>query len=460
MPMNADEFDTLCAQYLDGVLSEEERERLLQALKADPERLAALRVQLLVSGALSRLHPDRDDEIFVGSVVPHLASVGNEQEDAFSGKVMKTIRFKRMRLPALAIAAAVALVLALGYFFRPVGPEVQEVARVFSEEEGKEVASEVRIGEKLSFAAGVSRMEFTNGAVVAIEGPASLTVKSAKEVALEFGRLNAWCPESAHGFQVMTASATLTDLGTSFGIDAARDGTADFVVLDGKVEVKRGDEIRTLVEGGSVQAGHEGKLRDIAFEPSAFKRTWPVASGIRSTRGEVVPAPPGRPELLAGLENDDHILVIPERRDLRPGREIRADIIAHGDYYGAILHSASIFAPEQGSKVRSYLLRYNPVGTIPPPDFRRFEGSVTFDRPVRAIMTATRKLERTDKLFSKAPLPALGEQDAKLRGLERGQSRNASDRVTLSEDRLTVTVVFYAGESIDEIRVITDDGRQ
>jgi ferric-dicitrate binding protein FerR (iron transport regulator) len=455
--MNAEDFDTLCAQFLDGPLTEEERDRLVAMLEADPEKLSALRTQLLVSGALGRMNPDLSDENFLHSVVPHLARIGEEHDGAFAKQVMNTIRFTRVRRAALAVAALVALVLTLSFFLRPAKPVV---AKLYGAAENTDPVKEVRIGDKIEFPSGVSRMEFANGAVVAVEGPAALTVRSADEVSLDHGRLNAWCPETAHGFRVVTGSATLTDLGTSFGVSTTADGTADFVVLDGKVTVTKDNETRTLVEGGALQSERGKKLRDVAFEPSPFQRTWPVASGIRTTKGEVVAAPPGTPKFLAALENDQHILVIPERRDVVPEADMRADITGPGIYEGTNLHSPTVFEAAPGAKVRSYLLRYNPVGKVPPPDFKRYEGSVTFDRPVLAIITHPRKLERTDKRFSKAPLPPLDPQDINLRGLEREQTGNFSDRVVLSEDRRTVTVTFYAGESIDEIRAITDDGRE
>lgn len=454
--MNAEDFDTLCAQFLDGTLAEDERDRFVALLESDPEKLPELRTQLLVSGALARLNPDLSDENFLRSAVPHIARLGNEDDGAFATQVMNTIRFTRMRRTALAIAALIALVLTLSFVLRPAKPVV---AKLFDAEENPDPAREVRIGEKIEFPAGVARMEFTNGAVVAIEGPAALTIRSADEVSLDHGRLNAWCPETAYGFRVVTVSATLKDLGTSFGVSATADGMADFVVLDGKVEVQKGKDVRTLTEGRALQADLGKGLRTVAFEPAPFQRTWPVASGIRTTKGEVVSAPPGTPAYLAALENDEHILVIPERRDLAPESGTRADITSPGVYEGSNLHSPSTFDVPSGAKVRSYLLRYNPVGKVSPPDFKRYEGSVTFDRPVLAIITHPRKLERTDKRFSKAPLPILSPKDINLRGLEREQTGNLSDRVELSEDRLTITVTFYAGESVDEIRAITDDGR-
>ncbi|MCW1926261.1 FecR domain-containing protein [Luteolibacter arcticus] len=444
------DFDLLCAQYLDGTLAEVERDRLAELLDSDPAAVAALRSQLLVSGALARLRPERSDETFLRSVLPHLGTVADEAEDAFPDRVRKTIRLERWRRIGLAAAAVVALAGGLVYYLQPQG------AVVATSFDGDEPSRPVRTGEKLVFSTGITRMEFTNGAVVAIEAPATLTIRSANEVVLDRGRLNAWCPETAHGFRVVTASATLKDLGTSFGVSAAADGSADFMVLDGKVEVKKDNETRLIERGAALRARRGTRLSDVAFEPSAYHRTWPVASGIRSTRGEVVPAPPGTPESLAALENDAQILVIPERRDFKPAAPIRADIISPGTYEGPNLIAREELTPIEGTRVRSYLLRYNPVGQLKAAGTKRFHGSVTFDRPVLAIITASRKLNRTDSFLTKTPLPKLNAQDTELRGLER-QPLPPSDRVELSQDRRTITVTFFADQSIDEIRAVTED---
>lgn len=444
-----DDFEKLGAQYLDGTLDDADRDRLSALLEADSEKIAVLRSQLLLSGALARLRPELSDENFLRTVMPHLHAVGDEVVDAFPSRVRNTIRLARWRRVALAAAATVAVAFTV-FHFRPQG---ETVANRFDGESSQQV----RIGDKLEFRKGVSRLEFSNGAVVAIEAPAALLVRSPDEVVLDHGRLNAWCPETAHGFRVVTTSATLTDLGTSFGVSAGKDGTADFVVLDGKVEVQKDGETRTIERGAALQAKRGAGLLDVAFEPSAFQRTWPVASGIHSTRGEVVPAPPGTPETLAAYENDRHIIVIPERRDFRPKRPVQVNIVGPGIHEGADLVGPVSFTPPPDTKVRSYLLRYNPVGVLEKSDHKRIEGSVTFDRPVLALITASRLLHPSDKVFAKAPMPRMSEVDTRLRGLERSPHLIHSDRVELSQDRRTLEVTFIAGESIDEIRAITAD---
>jgi ferric-dicitrate binding protein FerR (iron transport regulator) len=448
------DFEGLCGRYLDGTLSAEDRERFVTMLESDPGRVAELQSQILVSGALARMRPEQSDETFLQAMLPHLGTVGSEDAEVFPLRVKQRIRVSRIRRAALAIAAVIALAAALTSVWPGKGKSDGEVVATLFHADASRA---VHIGEKLKFSEGVSRVEFSNGAVVAIEAPAALSIRSAVEVMLDHGRLNAWCPESAHGFRVATGAGTLTDLGTSFGVSTSADGTTDFVVMDGKVEVEKDGETRTVVKGGAVQAGRGKRLRDVAFEPLPFHHTWPVASGIHSTRGEVVPAPPGTPEALAAMENDERILVIPERRDFKPASPLRVDILEPGTFAGPDLVAPLEFVSDPGAKIRSYLLRYNPVGKGKPIAFKRFVGSVTFDRPVLAIIVASRKLNRSDNVLSKAPLPTLNVVDAGLRGLERTHPSNRSDRVELSSDRHTVNVTFFAGESVDEIRAITAD---
>ena len=445
-----DDFETLCAQYLDGTPGERERDRLAALLESDPGKVAALRSQLLVSGSLARLRPDLDDEHFLRTVMPHLHATSDEAEDVFPSRVRNAIRLARWRRGALAAAAVVALAATLLLFPR-------RGNMVASRFDGDSPSRPVRVGDKLEFTQGVSRLEFSNGAVVAVEAPAALSIRSPEEVVLDHGRLNAWCPETAHGFRVTTRTATLTDLGTSFGVSAASDGTADFVVLDGKVEVRRDGEIRTVERGAALRAKHGTRLSDVTFEPSPFKRTWPVASGIHSTHGKVAPAPPGTPETLAAYESDHDILVIPERRDFRPEKATSVNILEPGGYEGPNLLELATFTPPPETKVRSYLLRYNPVGKLDKKDNKLIEGSVTFDRSVLAVITASRLLHLSDGVFSNAPMPGMTEVDSRLRGLELSPNLVRSDRVELSKDRRTLKVTFIAGESIDEIRAITAD---
>jgi hypothetical protein len=443
-----DEFIELLEALAEERIDEAGRARLVAMAGEDAGLQAVLREHFAVSRALASLAPD--DSGFAERTAAHVMKTAEEGEFAFAGKV--TRRIVRHRLAkALAVAAILTLAV-LPLAWKTLWP-AEEVATLVRMDEAGIVLSRtiVRAGEKLAETSGLIRLDFGSGAVVAVEAPAKLTAVSRMEIALESGRLNAWCPESAHGFKVRTGSAALTDLGTSFGISASADGRSEFVVLDGLVEVEKGSEKVRLEQGKALTSNSKDTLQSVAFDPSGFKNTWPLASGILATKGSVVPVGPDVPEKVALMEDSDHVLVIPERRGVPFTEPLEAEITEPGSMPGSFDGSVKTVQPRAGRRLRSILLRYDPVGVSAEDHFLRLEGEVTFDRPVLAISCHKDSLEKSDKLF------ATGTWTATHRGIELKQIDNDPDSVTLSADRRTVKVIFYAGASTDEIRVFLED---
>ena len=77
---------------------------------------------------------------------------------------------------------------------------------------------------------------FDSGAIVKVQGPASLRVESEIRATLLSGSLTAKVPEPAHGFEILTPSSFLRDLGTTFSVRVLDDEATDLHVLDGLVE--------------------------------------------------------------------------------------------------------------------------------------------------------------------------------------------------------------------------------
>jgi hypothetical protein len=443
-----DELIDLLERLSEGELDESGREQLVSMLREKPELRTVVKEHFLVSRALSQLEQAEPD--FPQKTAAHVAKIAAESEFGFAKKV--TGKIVRQRISKVFAAAAVVALVAVpaSLLLRKPGVEVATLVRM-DPEHGVVSSRKVKTGEKLEETSGLIRLDFKNGAVMAIEAPAKFTVVSDMEIALKSGKLNGWCPKPAHGFKVTTASADLTDLGTSFGITATQDGRAEFMVLDGEVEVQKGKEKMRLTQGDAVKTSTQEKLSNTLFNPSDFKNTWPLAQGIFATKGAVVPADPDVPEKVALMESDDHVLVIPERRAVPFTLPLRVDIVDAGTLPGTILDKVHFLQAVPGKHLSSFLIRYDPVGTFPKDYFKRFEGEVTFDRPVLAIATKRATLEGTDEAF------AMGKWESVYRGIELDQINNPPDSVTLSPDRRTVKVVFYAGASTDEIRVILED---
>lgn len=435
-------------ELLDGSLSEEERMRLVETLRSHPEWLGEVASQFALSGALSDWgHPD---PAFADRTWAHVSKLSSEDDQDFVRKFrLRLIRRRVVRV--LAYAAVLGLAVLPFIWNRPsMQPEVATLS--LTDSKGGMVATrDVRAGERLEAQSGLMRLTFRNGAVVAIEAPLDLRIVSGNEVNLERGRLNAWCPESAHGFMVKTATALATDLGTSFGVSIGDGGKSEFVVLDGLVEVRKGDEKIRLSEGAALTADHSDGLKSVEFDASGFSRTWSLMQGILSTKGSLVAAKPDTPDRLARLENDQHVLVIPEKRDVAFDQPIRADVIRPGMLPGDINGRPHTIPANPGKRLSAFQLRYNPVGIIPEEQFLRFEGEVTFDRPVLAIQCQSQFLTGGEGMF------ATGHWQGELPGIELTQIHNPPDNVVLSPDRRTVRIVFYTGRYTDAIRVIVED---
>jgi hypothetical protein len=443
-----DELIDLLERLSEGSLDESGREQLVAMLREQPQLRTIVQEHFLVSRALSQL--EQTDSNFAGKTAAHVAKIAAESEFGFAKKV--TGKIVRQRITKVFAAAAVIALVAVpaSLTLRKPGVEVATLVRM-DPEHGVVSSRTVRTGEKLDETSGLIRLDFKNGAVMAVEAPAKFTIVSDMEIALKSGKLNGWCPKTAHGFKVTTASADLTDLGTSFGVTATPDGKSEFMVLEGAVEVQKGDEKMRLTRGDAVKASTREKLSSAEFDPSDFKNTWPLAQGIFATKGAVVPANPDTPEKVALMESDDHVLVIPERRAVPFIRPLRVNIVDVGTLPDTLPDKVYFIKPVPGKHLSSFLIRYDPVGTFPDDYFKKFEGEVTFERPVMAIVTGKATLEGTDEAF------AMGKWESKYRGIELDQINNPPDSVALSPDRRTVKVVFYAGASTDEIRVILED---
>jgi hypothetical protein len=452
MTMEAsDDLIELLDALTEGRIDESGRALLHRMLADDPGIAHVVTDQLAVSQALSRI--SEDEPVYVAGLVDHVLKISGESDSEFSDKVVGKIA-RRRRASWAAMAAMVALLTVCAALLlikrQPAAASVAAMTR-FDGERNRLATTSVSPGQEITVEEGLMKLVFANKAVITIEAPARFTILSASGIRLWAGRLDGWCPPEAHGFQVITQSATLTDLGTSFGIRSTADGSSEFLVLSGEVEVVQDERKVRLTEGRAVATNEDSMLVPMVFDPSSFKNTWTLGYGILATRGALVPVSPDVPEKLANLEDDFHVLAIPERRGVPFIRPIIAEITSPGSLPGNYDGRITTLDPVPGMRTTSILLRYNPVGKTPEDQFTRFEGEVTFDRPVLAIACRSQTLEDSDVVF------AQGEWASEFRGIELSQINNPPDSVTLSADRRTVKVVFYAGAATDEVRVILRD---
>lgn len=94
---------------------------------------------------------------------------------------------------------------------------------------------------------GRVQLDFLDGAMVVVEGPAELLLLSPSQATLISGRASAQVPEIARGFVMNGPNSAVYDLGTEFTLSVENQEISEVHVLNGEVEVSLlGDDGNTL----------------------------------------------------------------------------------------------------------------------------------------------------------------------------------------------------------------------
>jgi len=106
---------------------------------------------------------------------------------------------------------------------------------------------------------GVAKMELGKGTSLLLEAPCQVKLVSVGEMILKSGRVSVLVPSQAKGFQVRTPTATITDLGTEFGVITYPDGSTETHVFKGHINItidpsKTGRPTSLLVNEGQASA--------------------------------------------------------------------------------------------------------------------------------------------------------------------------------------------------------------
>ena len=437
------EIDELIEKWLDGSLAEERQDVLLKWLEEHPENM----LQFVRANVDEQLFRDAARGEFVAENVQE--KVPRTTESAASGTV-RTIAW---------IGGLAACVLVAAFIL----PRLRGVAEIddpsrpvtFLSVGMVQIAdSEIFVGKRLGaetieIPEGVVRLLFDDGVEVALQGPARYELLAPGLTRLHAGLLTATVPEGAEGFRVDTPSAQVVDLGTVFGIEQRDDGTSLVSVFDGEVEVAAGipSDKRRLTEGQAISLDPNGPVQAADFSVRPFEKLWPAVSGIAGSTGSFELAPPW-PRMLRRVESDSNIFVVPEGY---------ARVLNQACPVDVAVDKADTSTLPAGIRVRSFLLQFNPVDVDPQGiargqrNGRRIRGSITFDRPVVGLITATETLAETDVRFGLNRAGAM-----RGRGLEMRPPRIA-DVLTLSDDRQTLYLdLFVVNRLSDHVRVIVD----
>jgi hypothetical protein len=308
--------------------------------------------------------------------------------------------------------------------------------------------------------AGIVRLNFANGATITLQGPAKFEILDTNQTRLNHGILTAHIPGSAIGFEVLTPSLDVVDLGTAFGVSVGADGETDVCVFEGEVEVTLSGRdpqsaAQRIMEGKAVRTrAQDNSIENVAYETNRYEDVWPINSGVLQTTGLMKFVSPG-PDFVPGrYEDSEHILVFPERSGVLLESDLLVDLDQPGQYHR--IHRKEKKIISAGRRVRSYLLQFDPIGRLQKkdPNKTRVMGQLTFDRPIVGLIGSTAKLDLTDDVLGHPR----GEYSKTQRGIEPTRPADLPDSgrdvVTLSQDRRTLSLDLSAGSAVDQIRIV------
>ncbi|MGI9474053.1 MAG: FecR domain-containing protein [Rubripirellula sp.] len=443
----------LASAALEGTANESQLQELTKLLRES----TAARDEYL---KLMDLHAVLSTELVVDPSTPPIPSTPPTRKTiAVDEQVESSVApTNRGWLPLTVAAALAACLLIAVTWFRPNGStaEPESFASIAQGTDAVWQSDTVTVGDRigattLRLKSGIVRLEFDSGVEVTLEGPAEFELFAVEKTQLVSGLLTATVPPGAEGFTVDTPSAQVIDLGTSFGIDIGADGFSKVTVFDGEVEIAPRDatEKRLLSEGESVRIGTNYEVEDITFDPKPFEKMWPTASGIAGSSESIRFVPPW-PKQIRFVQSDDQIFVRPEGHPVRLNTELMVNISEPGDYENLGDLSPSLL--QSNTSVRSYILHFSPESQLGRRRAKRVTGSITFARPVLGMMVSHDELAASSHRFGRR---GAGEGNQR-RELNLTADRDG-DRITLSDDRKTVTLdLMSPGRSSDLVRVIVE----
>ena len=363
----------------------------------------------------------------------------------------------------LAIAAGLALIAGVLALLMPPSPPPQPTAAItqvvgaYRSDGTAYAAGDPVESGPLALERGLLRLDFSNGARITIEGPAQLEVMNEKRVVLHRGVVTATIPESAIGFVIDTASAHVVDLGTSFGVSVDEDGLTDVCVFDGEVEVtNRTDTVPRLVREGQAIRTSKGSntIDSVAYETARFENAWPVNSGVLQTTGSMRFVSPGPDFHPGNYEDNEHIVVFPERRGFLPDQELRVDLVDPGEYFKSPYAEKPILP--SGRRLTSYLLQLDAYPEGKNPNRRRsVRGQITFAKPIVGVITVDRLLKESEAIFG---IPNVAYPSARtIEPRPEGDQRRGFDSLILAADQRTLSIELQVSPGkLDQVRVLVD----
>lgn len=453
----------LIQEMLDGELDDDQRADLLKRVESDDTAQKLYLDQIATHISLQAVLAD-----CLPKAVGNPTRKRGTHSDTFP-------RFRVGLSTYTALVTTIMLMCAIGFLWMrlktpPIAqsgdtPHVAVVTQAVGAYDG-DVA--VRSGQQimtgpLSLDRGLVRLDFVSGATIAVEGPAQIEVVNNMRVVLLRGVITARIPESAIGFVVDTDTAHVVDLGTAFGVAVGDDGATDVSVFEGMVSVDRNGSTLSnpslVREGHSVRASEQSSTIDSTeYQVTAFENAWPVNSGVLQTTGSMLFVSPGPDFHPGNYQDNEHIVVFPERKGVFSSETIRVDMIDPGEYAKSNYGEKPELPP--GQRLTSYLLQLDAYPEGKNPNRRRsVRGQITFANPIAGVITMNRLLKESEAIFG---LPDVSYPTPRtIEPRPEGDQRPGFDSLILAADRRTLFVELQENPGqLDQVRVLIEAEEQ
>ncbi|MDG2224308.1 MAG: hypothetical protein P8L85_23200 [Rubripirellula sp.] len=290
------------------------------------------------------------------------------------------------------------------------------------------------------------RLNFISGAMVLVDGLATVDIVDELWVVLQRGFVMAIAPESTIGFVVDTNFAHVVDLGTACGAAVAEAGATDVVAFEGEVAVCKerwaANRSTLVLEGQAVRASEESpKIEAMDDDVIPFGNAWTVSSGVLQATGSIClfsPAPSFHHGFHHGKYADsEHLVVFPERSGVMLDDVIRVDLKNPGG------NLRSRCREKRTLRFRQLATIY--LSQIDSFSFEKFSnnkrevrGQITFSHIIIGVIAETRRLKESVAVFGASdvvhPTPSADEPRPE------GDERRGFDRVILAGDQRTLVL--------------------
>ncbi len=316
-----EELRILICELVDDVITPERRAKLNQILANDPDAvnhyIDFLDIQVLIKSNMTNIEADVSTPLYADDIqeltelwrqlakeeiaAPEVEDPQKQPRRELIREVIYPPRQKRkvskLSIAFLAMNAAAILFFFLFLRFTPLegGIEVATLsaaadARWLDPVDFLKSGDRIRASEVFSLSGGLVRIKTDNDVDLIIEGPAEFDFTKEGDLRLGWGKMYAVVPAQGIGFTVTTPTSKIIDLGTEFGVQAARSGSTETHVYQGQVTLLAGgpslNKLKSAVtEGQARLINRDGTVNPMPVNDHLFVRKDEFMVNVRASLG-------------------------------------------------------------------------------------------------------------------------------------------------------------------------------